>query len=199
VERTLFFRHPKQFELLADIALPQVTAKNADTKKLRIWSAGCATGQEAYSIAMVLGEFFEGKEVWDIKILATDIDTNALKTAYKGQYAEDSMREIPREYVDKYFEKKGEFCSVEETLRKKILFRRLNFMEPSYPFRSLVDILFCRNVMIYFDMEVRKKLISNLFSILQPEGFLFLGSSESLIGVDDRFSLIDHAAYQKTG
>ena len=203
VERTAFFRHPKQFELLADIALPQMATKNVATKKLRIWSAGCATGQEAYSIAMVVSEVFRGKDAWDIKVLATDIDTNALKIAYKGKYAEDSMREIPQEYVAGYFNKdvgeKEEFYSVKETLREKIMFRRLNFLAPSYPFKSLVDILFCRNVMIYFDMELRKKLISHLFSILQPEGFLFLGGSESLIGVDDRFSLIAYSTYQKTG
>jgi chemotaxis protein methyltransferase CheR len=201
VDQTAFFRHVKQFEHLANIILPQIAAQKTTTKKLRIWSAGCATGQEPYSIAMVVNEMFEGVNGWDIKILASDIDTDALKFAYKGLYPRRSVEEIPTEYLKKYFREgigrdKG-FYSVKEELRENIIFRRLNFMGSEFPFKSPVDIMFCRNVMIYFDPEFKKKLIENFYRLLEADGFLCLGASESLIGVDDRFALVGHSTYQK--
>jgi chemotaxis protein methyltransferase CheR len=203
VDQTAFFRHAKQFELLANILLPQMARQKKTTKRLNIWSAGCSTGQEVYSIAMVVNEMFEGDNTWDIKILATDIDTDALKFAYRGRYPKKCMQEVPTEYVDKYLkmgtgEETG-FYSVGKALRKNILFRRLNFTQHTFPFRSPVDIIFCRNVMIYFDTELKKKLIDNFFRILERNGFLCLGASESLIGIDDRFSLLGHSTYQKAG
>ncbi|RPI55004.1 MAG: hypothetical protein EHM49_02460 [Deltaproteobacteria bacterium] len=203
VDQSAFFRHPKQFELLASFVLPHLTARNNTTKKLRIWSAGCATGQEAYSIAMVVNEMFKRDHTWDIRILASDVDTDALKIAYKGLYPEKCIQQIPMEYLNKYFTKgtgkNSGFFLVSEDLRKKMLFRRLNFVDSGFPFRSHVDIIFCRNVMIYFDMEVKKRLIDNFFHILEQDGFLCLGASESLIGVDDRFALMGYFTYQKKG
>jgi chemotaxis protein methyltransferase CheR len=203
VDRTEFFRHARQFELLANIVLPQMEKQKEATKKLRIWSAGCATGQEAYSIAMVVAERFGKEESWDIKILASDIDTDALKFAWKGIYASDCMDKVPLEYVNKYLSKgtgkQAGFYSVSQALRKNILFRRLNFTEGRFPFRSPVDIIFCRNVLIYFDAHLKKKLIDSFFRVLEPEGFLCLGASESLIGLDNRFALIGHSTYQKAG
>lgn len=203
VDQTAFFRHAKQFEHLANIILPQIAAQKQTTKKLRIWSAGCSRGQEAYSIAMVVNEVLEGDGSWDIKILASDIDTDALKFAYKGLYPNHSVEQVPSEYLNKYFlegagREEGFYLAGEE-LRKNLLFRRLNFMDPEFPFKSPVDIIFCRNVMIYFDPEVKKKLIDNFFRVLERDGFLCLGASESLIGVDNRFSLVGHAIYQKKG
>ncbi len=203
VEQTAFFRHKKQFEHLANIILPQIAAQKNTTKTLHIWSAGCATGEEPYSIAMVVNEMFEGVDSWDIKILASDIDTNALKFAYKGLYPRYRVDEVPSAYLRKYFkEEVGRdegFYMVKEDLRKNILFRRLNFMDSEFPFRSSVNIIFCRNVMIYFDAELRKNLVDRFFRLLEPDGFLCLGASESLIGVDNRFALLSHATYQKQG
>lgn len=203
VDQTSFFRHSKQFEHMANIILPQIMTQKRTTKKLRIWSAGCATGEEPYSIAMVVNEMFEGVDDWDIKILASDIDTDALKFAYKGLYPRRSVEEIPAEYLKRYFiecvgRDKG-FYLVREALRKNIIFRRLNFTGPECPFRVPVDIIFCRNVMIYFDPEFKKKLIENFFQLLEADGFLFLGASESLVGVDNRFALVGHSTYQKQG
>lgn len=203
VDQSAFFRHPKQFELLANVVLPQVAIQKNTTKKLRIWSAGCATGQEAYSVAMVVNEMFKEDHTWDIRILASDIDTNALKLAYKGLYPEKSIQQVPTEYLNRYFRRgAGEdsgFFLVREALKKRLLFRRLNFVDFDFPFRSPVDIIFCRNVMIYFDIEVKKRLIDNFFRLLERDGFLYLGASESLIGVDDRFELVGHFTYQKKG
>jgi chemotaxis protein methyltransferase CheR len=200
VNQSAFFRHSKQFELLANVVLPHLATRNT-TKKLRIWSAGCATGQEAYSIAMVANEMFD--HAWDIRILASDVDTDALKFAYRGLYPKESIQHVPIEYLNKYFTKgtgkDSGFFMVKEDLRKKLLFRRLNFVDFDFPFRSLVDIIFCRNVMIYFDIEVKKRLINNFYRILERDGFLCLGASESLIGVDDRFALVGYFTYQKKG
>ena len=203
VDQSDFFRHPKQFELLANVVLPHLAARNKTTKKLRIWSAGCATGQEAYTIAMVVNELFEGDQDWDIRILASDVDTDALKIAYRGLYPVQCIQKVPIKYLNKYFTKgTGEnsgFFLVRKDLRKKLLFRRLNFVDSGFPFMSPVDIIFCRNVMIYFDMEIKKKLIDNFFHILEQDGFLCLGASESLVGVDDRFALLSYFTYQKKG
>ena len=203
VDQSAFFRHPKQFELLVNVVLPQVATQNKTAKKLRIWSAGCATGQEAYSIAMVVNEMFKGDHAWDIRILASDVDTDALKIAYRGIYSEECIQQVPMEYLNKYFTKgtgkNSGFFLVREDLRKKLLFRRLNFVDFGFPFRSPVDIIFCRNVMIYFDIEVKKRLIDNFFHILERDGFLCLEASESLIGVDDRFALVGYFTYQKKG
>jgi len=201
VDQTAFFRHPKQFELLVNVVLPHLATRNNTTKKLRIWSAGCATGQEAYSIAMVVSEMFD--HTWDIRILASDVDTDALKIAYSGIYPKECIQKVPMEYLNKYFTKgmgkNSGFFLVREDLRKKLLFRRLNFVDFGFPFRNPVDIIFCRNVMIYFDIEVKKRLIDNFFHILEQDGFLCLGASESLVGVDDRFALVGYFIYQKRG
>ncbi|MBW1741840.1 MAG: protein-glutamate O-methyltransferase CheR [Deltaproteobacteria bacterium] len=202
VDQTEFFRNKKQFEHTANIILPQI-AKHKPTKKLRIWSAGCATGEEPYSIAMVVDDTLGGEEGWDIKILGTDIDTNALKFAYNGSYPSRSVKAIPTEYLEKYFiegtgKSKGLYLAREE-LKKNIVFRRLNFMSAEFPFKSPVDIIFCRNVMIYFDPAFKTKLIASFYRLLEADGFLCLGASESLIGVDSRFALVGHSTYQKQG
>ena len=126
VDQSYFFRHPKQFELLANVVLPHLAARNKTTKKLRIWSAGCATGQEAYSIAMIVNEMFEVDQDWDIRILASDVDTDALKIAYRGLYPEQCTQQVPIEYFNKYFTKgTGEnsgFFLVRKDLKKKCCF-----------------------------------------------------------------------------
>ena len=201
VDQTTFFRHAKQFELLTNVMLPEIANQKKTVKKLRIWSAGCATGEEAYSIAMVVNEMFGGDNTWDIRILASDIDTDSLKIAYKGRYPSNCVQQVPPEYVEKYLRmgrgKEAGFFSVSRELRRNILFRRLNFTNSEFPFRSLVDIVFCRNVMIYFDLELKKRLIDSFFRVLERDGFLCLGASESLLGIDERFTLVGHSTYQK--
>ena len=203
VDQTAFFRHIKQFEHLSNIILPEILEKKSGMKKLRIWSAGCSTGEEAYSIAMVVNEILGQDDSWDVKILASDVDTDALKFAHKGLYSRQCIEKVPSEYLSKYFMEGvgGEtgFYSVRKALKKNILFRRLNFVDSEFLFKSLVDIVFCRNVMIYFEAPFKKKLIDVFFRVMGQDGFLCLGASESLIGVDNRFALIGHAIYQKKG
>ena len=202
IDQTAFFRHQRQFEHMANIVLPQIAAHKA-TKKLRIWSAGCATGEEAYSIAMIVDDTLGGEEGWDIKILGTDIDTDALRLAYNGSYPNSDIEGIPTEYLKRYFTEAGGkdkgLYLAKEQLKKNIVFRRLNFMSAEFPFKSPVDIIFCRNVMIYFDSQFKKKLIKSFYHLLDTDGFLCLGASESLIGVDKRFVLVGHSTYQKQG
>ncbi|MDY6990365.1 MAG: CheR family methyltransferase [Thermodesulfobacteriota bacterium] len=203
VDQTEFFRHARQFELLANIVLPQMERQKQGRKKLRIWSAGCATGQEAYSIAMVVNDAFGSDKSWDIKILASDIDTGGLRLAQRGKYPGHCIEHVPQEYVDKYLDKgtggDAGFYTVKQVLKEMILFRRLNFTDGRFPFMTPVDIIFCRNVLIYFDGELKTRLIDRFFRILQRDGFLCLGASESLIGLDERFALVGHSTYQKTG
>lgn len=200
VGQTSFFRHHEQFELLANVILPQIAIQNRATRKLRIWSAGCASGEEVYSIAMLVNEMFLRNRTWDIKILASDIDTDALKLAYKGLYPLECIQQVPSEYLKKHFIKgTGKnlgLYKVKDALKKNILFRRLNIMDRTSHFNNPVDIVFCRNVMIYFDAMTKKKLIDNFYRLLAQKGFLCLGLSESLIGVDDRFVLIRNAIYK---
>lgn len=202
VDQTAFFRHERQFEHLANIILPQIIEHKA-AKKLRIWSAGCATGEEAYSIAMVVNDTLKEAGNWDIKILASDIDTDALKSARNGSYTRRDVEKIPSEYLKRYFvggsgQDKGLYTANDE-LKKHIVFRRLNFIGAEFPFKSPVDIIFCRNVMIYFDSQFKETLIETFYRLLEKDGFLCLGASESLIGIDKRFALLSHSTYQKQG
>lgn len=203
VDQTAFFRHARHFELLANVILPQMERQKQDTKKLRIWSAGCATGQEAYSIAMVVNDTLGSDKSWDIKILASDIDTASLRFAQKGLYPGDCIEHVPQEYMEKYLDKgigrNAGFYTVKQVLKEIILFRRINFTGGRFPFMTPVDIIFCRNVLIYFDSTLKKRLIDGFFRILQQDGFLCLGASESLIGLDERFTLVGYSTYQKTG
>lgn len=203
IDQTAFFRHPEQFEVLGNIVLPEIVTQRNGTKKLRIWSAGCAKGQEAYSISMVVNEMTGGGDAWDVKILASDIDTDVLKFAYRGKYPEEYVQRIPLEYLNRYFERgTGEDSGlffVKDTLRKKMLFRRLNLCRFDFSIKSPVDVIFCRNVMIYFDTKTTKKLIYNFFNVLKPAGFLFLGISESLFGLDERFVSLGKSVYRKKG
>jgi chemotaxis protein methyltransferase CheR len=202
VDVTEFFRHPKQFEIMSNVVLPQIITQKNRPKKLRVWSAGCSRGHEAYSIAMLVDDIIgEQKGTWDVKILASDIDTDALRFAYIGKYRSDDIKGIPPKYLDKYFKSgTGEddgFFLVKKSLKKNVLFRRLNLSHFDFTIKSPVDIIFCRNVMIYFDLETKKRLIDNFFSTLKQNGALFLGSSESLLSLDDRFTLINNSIYQK--
>jgi chemotaxis protein methyltransferase CheR len=203
VDQTEFFRHPRQFQLLANIVLPQIKRQKKDTKRVRIWSAGCATGQEAYSMAMVVNEMFGQDQSWDIKILASDIDIGSLKIAQRGSYPSNCIEHIPQEYVEKYMDneagKDSGLYTVKPVLKEKVLFRRLNFTERQFPFVTPVEIILCRNVLIYFDATLKKSLIDRFFRILRQDGFLCLGASESLIGLDERFTLVGYSIYQKTG
>ncbi|MBZ0070727.1 MAG: protein-glutamate O-methyltransferase [Gammaproteobacteria bacterium] len=196
---TSFFRENHHFEHLARAALPEVMAANAATRRLRIWSAGCSTGEEAYSIAMTLAET-ANLSGWDARILATDIDTNVVATADTGIYAADRVQGMDPKRVKRWFERgTGETAGrlrVTRPLRERIAFRPLNLLG-SWPLRGPFDIIFCRNVVIYFDKETQRKLFARYADILAPHGYLYIGHSETLFKISDRFRPVGGTIYRK--
>ncbi len=206
INTTKFFREPYHFEFLRDKALPELLSRRAPEKVLRIWSAGCSTGEEPYSIAISLFEALQGAQVshltWDMKILASDISTRALQTAEEGVYELDQIPEEAGEEVrDRYFEKaRGApegFVAVKPFVRDIIRFRRLNLKDRRFPFQRRFDIIFCRNVMIYFDEAMQRHVTESFRTHLSPGGYLFLGHSESMIRREG-FRPAFITVYQKT-
>lgn len=199
---TSFFRENKHFDFLNTKFLPNLyeTKTKIGSTKLRCWSAGCSTGEEPYTIAITLLDFFENKKSWDIKILATDVSTRVLKKAQNGFYESQRVEPLTGMQKQKYLTKcknsdKGDYA-VKDNLKKIITFRYLNLMEP-FPFNGPIDFIFCRNVMIYFDKPTQENLISRYHNVLAPGGILFTGHSESLTGIKHNFKYIQPTIYQK--
>lgn len=200
INETSFFRNRPQFDLFVDLVLPELKKKRASNLKLRFWSAGCSRGQEAYSIAMSLLDHLELPNAWDIKILASDISLRVLESAQKGQYSEYEAGTVHPEYLKVYFDKVDGSFQIKPHVRKLVIFDYHNLKHDN----GLVglDVIFCRNVMIYFDADEQKRLIDKFHKSLAVGGYLFLGHSESLQGLSDKFKFIYHskgAVYQKTG
>lgn len=197
---TSFFRESHHFERLKKEILPGFYERHGH-RKLRIWSAGCSTGEEAYSIAITLRETLLDIDRWDIKVLATDIDTDILNIASRGVYEAKRLDDFEPDWISKWF-KKGSganrgFYQTKQKLKDLIYFQHLNLME-SWPMRGSFDIIFCRNVIIYFDFETKKKLVER-FGKIQNEGdSLFLGHSESLHNVSSRYELVEKSLYKKS-
>lgn len=195
---TSFFRENHHFEGLKNIILPKLLAEKAD-RKIRIWSAGCSTGEEPYSIAMTVKETVPASQDWDIKILATDLDTNVLDKAASGVYDAERVAGIPKQRLKHWFHRgKGAndgVVKVVAELRDMITFRQLNLMH-EWPMSGTFDIIFCRNVVIYFDKATQKILFDRYSNILSGNGYLFLGHSESMFKVANSFNLIGKTIYQ---
>ncbi|MDN3513932.1 MAG: protein-glutamate O-methyltransferase CheR [Candidatus Brocadia sp.] len=200
---TEFFREAAHFDFLSEEVIPVLLEnkrKNRD-KKIRIWCAGCSTGEEPYSISMILTEYIERLCDLDIKILATDLSTRVLKKAMQGIYVKDQLRGLPLQMLNAYFEKRthhfNDHYQIKDFLRNMIVFRRLNLMDEDFPFKGHFDFIFCRNVMIYFNKQTQSELVSKFYKYLAPEGYLFIGHSESLAGTETRFRYVRPTIYQK--
>ena len=197
---TSFFREMHHFEYLSKKVLPEVIRTNAHTKKIRIWSAGCSTGEEPYSIAITVKETLNNMHGWDVKILATDLDSNVLQTAQNAIYSVDRVKDLPANRLKRWFRKgRGDLSNsvcVADDARELITFKQLNLMH-EWPMRGPFDLIFCRNVVIYFDKPTQKILFDRYADILVNHGHLFIGHSESLYRVSDRFNLIGNTIYQK--
>lgn len=180
-----FMREWEHFRFFKDTVLPGFLETVAD-RDLRIWSAGCSTGEEPYTIAMLLSDFFKPENgMWDRKVLATDISVKALEKARKGVYDEEQLEKIPPEWKTRYFKNLGAGrWEIKPTLRQEVIFRSFNLMEESFPFQKQFHVIFCRNVMIYFDRETKTNLIRKFYRHTAPGGYLFIGQSES-IGRDE--------------
>lgn len=204
--KTEFFREDNHFEFLNDVLLPQLKQKGYSTGDLsaRIWSSACSTGEEPYTIAMVVKEYFKNNSGWNIQILASDLDTNVLNKATEGVYSQEQVGTIPIELLKEYFYKgegpnKGLF-RVKDKLKSNITFKKVNLIDNIYPIGRALDIIFCRNVFIYFEHETINDIINRFYSYLKPGGYLFIGHSES-VDVNDvfkgKFKLIAHTVYMR--
>ena len=196
---TFFYRENDHFKYLSQRVLPELAMRLKSEKNLRIWCAGCSSGEEPYTLAMLLLEYF-GKDMlfWKVGILATDISTNVLETAKRGKYDEENIRHLPPEFVEKYFTRIGnDSWQVRDNLKKVVLFKRLNLLRESYPFKGTFNIIFCRNVMIYFDKVTREGLIQRFYRYTEPGGYLFTGHSESIGRGKRLFRYLQPAVYVK--
>ncbi len=195
---TSFFRENHHFEILAKSVLPDIIQKNKVSKKIRVWSAGCSTGMEAYSIAMILKEVVPSS--WDVKILATDLDTNVLETASNGIYKYDSVAGISDERTARWIMRgsgaNSEHVKISKELRNMMTFKQLNLLKP-FPFKGSFDIIFCRNVIIYFDKETQKVLFDKFANVQLNNAYIFIGHSETLFNVTDRYKLLQKTVYNK--
>lgn len=196
---TAFFRERHHFEYLRDTAVPAMLQSHPMDRKLSIWSAGCSSGEEPYSLAMTLAGMQAQLAGWDLSITATDIDSNVLAKAASGVYAMDRVKDLPKAELKRWFMKgtgshQGD-VRVKPELRKMIDFRLLNLMQ-SWT-EEPKDIIFCRNVIIYFDKDSKQELVNRYADALKPGGYLFIGHSESLYKVTDRFELIGNTVYRR--
>ncbi len=198
---TSFFREQHHFDFLKENLIPRLLQDNADTRVIRVWSAGCSTGEEPYSLAMTFKECVPENQGWDVRILATDLDTNVLATGSAGVYMADRVNGIPQDKLKRWFYKgKGDLegkVKVSSELRDMIVFKQLNLMG-KWPVKPGVDIIFCRNVVIYFDKETQKVLFDRYANTLKSGGYLFIGHSETLYKVSTRFNLLGKTIYQRS-
>ena len=184
---TFFFRHEHNFETLLKVCLPEIAA-NKKYRSLRIWSAACSTGEEPYSIAMCVLENIEMFRGWNIEILATDISRPVLEAGKIGRFHKRRMEKVPPNYIDKYFtltDDDPDCYEIKPELTKLVKFYQLNFFEDTFP--RNVDIIFCRNAMIYFDKEYQKRLVKDFHKIINKNGFLFVGYAETLYDISNDF------------
>ncbi len=198
---TFFYREKEHFDFMIQHALPEILKQQEANlrQEIRIWSAGCSSGEEPYTIALFLNEFLEHHPIRGFAgILGTDVSSRVLKIAHTGIYAKEDVAHLPAKYRTKYFNKLPDnLWQVKPVLKKLVLFRRLNLIRPSYPFKHQFHIIFCRNVMIYFDPQERLRLLQKFSQHMVPGGFLFLGHSESLDKQNPYFQYIHPAIYQK--
>ncbi len=198
---TFFYRERDHFDFFYDKALPETAErlKKAKDSDLRIWSAGCSSGEEPYTLVMLMMEFFGSDYYrWDAGVLATDISERALEIARKGVYGEDRVKNLPPHFVKKYFNKlPGGDYEVTEKVKKEVTYRRFNLMNERFPFKKQFHSIFCRNVMIYFDDPTRRTLVDKFYNLTAPQGYFFIGHSESLKRDEHKFKYIMPALYKK--
>ncbi|MFZ0391982.1 MAG: CheR family methyltransferase [Calditrichia bacterium] len=196
---TFFFRENSHFQFYSEQILPAFIKSYSITDKpvFRIWSAGCSSGEEPYTLAMLTQEAFRNSPALDFRILATDISHKALQKAIAGTYPNENVSRLPEKFISEYFRQMPDGWKVKEPIVRKVLFRRLNLMRSEFPFKNRFQVIFCRNVMIYFDQDTRDALVQRLSRYLQPGGYLFTGHSESLGRSNHHFQYIQPAVYQK--
>jgi chemotaxis protein methyltransferase CheR len=184
---SFFFRDTKPFDQFRDIVLPLVMTARASKKAFRIWSAACSSGQEPYSLAMLLKEQSQKLNGWHVEIIATDISTEMLEKAKAGLYSQfEVQRGLPIQMLVKYFKKKDESWQIDSSLRALVQFREWNLLKDLRGLGNF-DVVFCRNVLIYFDQPTKAGVLENIAKLMPDDGFLYLGGAETVLGISDRF------------
>ncbi len=195
--QTEFFREPHHFTFLRERVLPEL----AVDKTVRIWSTACSSGEEPYSIAMTLSDTIASPSTWNCRILASDISTRMLAKAATGQYSHEKINSLSSDLVRRHFllgkGNRRELVKIKPHIANMAVFRRINLMDDRYPIKSLLDVIFCRNVMIYFDRETQAKVLARLSRYLKPGGYLFLGHAETMQGISDAFHYLAPTIYRK--
>jgi len=201
--KTDFFREPEHFEFLVQKAVPDLVARNENGHPLLIWSAGCSTGEEPYTLAMVLNEWAAAHPGFRFRVLATDLSTTVLAKADQGVFSGEVARPVPADLRRKYFlrsrNRESNLLRVVPELRQLVEFRRLNFMDADYGLAQKADAIFCRNVIIYFDRQTQEQIIRKLAHQLLPGGYAFVGHSETLHDMDLPLAPVAPALYRKIG
>ncbi len=196
---TYFLREIEHFEFMEKTVLPALAQKHQRDHSLSIWSAGCSSGEEPYTISMYLKEFFgaKGGAAWDTRILATDISQNILNSAIHPSYQEEALSKLPATWKRKYFTQKSDGSyTVSPEIRNNVIFKTFNLMDP-IQFRRQFDLIFCRNVMIYFDQPTKDALVRRFYNATVPGGYLFIGHSEGLNKATCPYKYLLPAIYQK--
>jgi chemotaxis protein methyltransferase CheR len=195
---TFFMREADHFEYFRDTVLPYLE-ESSKTKDLRIWSAGCSSGEEPYTLAMIISDYFGSyKNMWNTQILATDISQKVLDTAEKGIYSEEAVSTIPKYWALRYFRKTQEKnYQIDQKIRDEVIYRNFNLMTEVFPFKKKFHVIFCRNVMIYFEPKTKMELINKFYDMMLPGGYLFIGHSESVNKDETKYRYIKPAVYRK--
>lgn len=195
---TFFMREPSHFYYFRDNVMPSLKETVKD-KDLRIWCAACATGEESYTLAMIIDEFFgKNKGMWDTKILATDISSKVLDIARKGIYSDSRIRPLPSNWKTNYFKKADDKnYIITDKIKDEVIYRKFNLMEKIFPFKKKFHVIFCRNVMIYFDNKTKDELIEKLYDITAYGGYLFIGHSEFIDRNRTKYKYVMPSVYRK--
>ncbi len=197
---TFFMREPEHYTFLNDVVLPHMVETCEKNHVIRIWSAACSSGEECYTTAMLIDQYFKGdKGKWDTRILATDISQNVIGKAKLGIYQEDGMKGLSNDWKARYFNKLSdgsyEIC---QSIKDEVIFKTFNLMDPmpdkykKFPF----DLIFCRNVMIYFDQPTKAALVERFYDVVKPGGYFYIGHAESIARQETRFEYIKPAIYR---
>jgi len=197
--KTDFFREARHFEYMQQVALPALAASGVRT--VRTWSSACSTGAEPYTMAMVLEEFTEARSDLNYSILATDLSTDVLQTAQRGIYAEDLVQPVPRDLHRKYImvakQPGRREIRISPLLRSRVGFARMNLMDDKYPVGDAMHMIFCRNVLIYFDKPTQSAVLTRLCNCLVKGGYMFIGHSESITGFDLPLKQVSNTVFQR--
>lgn len=197
--KTDFFREAKHFEYMQTVALP--TLADSGLRTIRTWSSACSTGAEPYTMAMVLAEFVESRSDVSYNVLATDLSTDVLQTARRGIYAEDLVAPVPRDLQKKYVmvakQQGRREVRISPKLRSRVGFARMNLMDEKYPVGDMMHLIFCRNVLIYFDKQTQAGVLTRLCGCLAKGGYMFIGHSESITGFDLPLKQVSNTVFQR--